>query len=410
MDSIWLGVWCLSGWLVLPACSLRQYYFVKKPLTWNEAQTYCRQNYTDLATIENTEDVKELERTEDNRQFVLIQTSKSWSDAQKYCRENFVDLATVRNDNEQQKVWNKLLIKTAWIGLFGDPDLYWSDGSSFSWSNFNGSTPIGSMTDSCESLSCIMMDSIWLGVWCLSGWLVLPACSLRQYYFVNKPLTWNEAQTYCRQNYTDLATFENTEDVKELERTEDNRQFVLIQTSKSWSDAQKYCRENFVDLATVRNDNEQQKVWNKLLIKTAWIGLFGDPDLYWSDGSSFSWSNFNGSTPIGSMTASCGSMSLKRSMKWKLSNCEQRFPFVCHRVPDIRHGKVVKLRFELKDDSVDLNNPEVKAELLKKLQDRLEENGVSGVTLRWREQPDGKAFHKEETQGTCPATPQTAVC
>lgn len=28
-------------------------------------------------------------------------------------------------------------------------------------------------------------------------------------------------------------------------------------------------------------------------------------------------------------------------------------------------------------------------------QDRLEEQGVSGVTLKWREQPDGKVFHTE---------------
>ena len=29
-------------------------------------------------------------------------------------------------------------------------------------------------------------------------------------------------------------------------------------------------------------------------------------------------------------------------------------------------------------------------------QDRLKEKGLSGVTLKWREQPDGKVFHKEE--------------
>ena len=29
-------------------------------------------------------------------------------------------------------------------------------------------------------------------------------------------------------------------------------------------------------------------------------------------------------------------------------------------------------------------------------EDGLKEEGVSGVTLKWREQPDGKVFHKEE--------------
>ena len=29
------------------------------------------------------------------------------------------------------------------------------------------------------------------------------------------------------------------------------------------------------------------------------------------------------------------------------------------------------------------------------IQDRLKEQGVSGANLKWREQPDGKVFHKE---------------
>uniref|UniRef100_A0A3B3BFX1 C-type lectin domain-containing protein n=1 Tax=Oryzias melastigma TaxID=30732 RepID=A0A3B3BFX1_ORYME len=35
----------------------------------------------------------------------------------------------------------------------------------------------------------------------------------RQFYFVNTPLTWTDAQSVCRQNYTDLASIENTADV-----------------------------------------------------------------------------------------------------------------------------------------------------------------------------------------------------
>uniref|UniRef100_H2LGF7 C-type lectin domain-containing protein n=1 Tax=Oryzias latipes TaxID=8090 RepID=H2LGF7_ORYLA len=35
----------------------------------------------------------------------------------------------------------------------------------------------------------------------------------RQFYFVNTPLNWRDAQSVCRQNYTDLATIENTADV-----------------------------------------------------------------------------------------------------------------------------------------------------------------------------------------------------
>uniref|UniRef100_H2LGC8 C-type lectin domain-containing protein n=1 Tax=Oryzias latipes TaxID=8090 RepID=H2LGC8_ORYLA len=35
----------------------------------------------------------------------------------------------------------------------------------------------------------------------------------RQFYFVNTPLNWRDAQSVCRQNYADLATIEDTADV-----------------------------------------------------------------------------------------------------------------------------------------------------------------------------------------------------
>uniref|UniRef100_A0A3B4B766 C-type lectin domain-containing protein n=1 Tax=Periophthalmus magnuspinnatus TaxID=409849 RepID=A0A3B4B766_9GOBI len=52
--------------------------------------------------------------------------------------------------------------------------------------------------------------------------LVLVLCSrfpLRQYHFINTPMTWPQAQQYCRQNYTDLATFESIEEVQQFQPT-----------------------------------------------------------------------------------------------------------------------------------------------------------------------------------------------
>uniref|UniRef100_A0A3P8UDZ7 C-type lectin domain-containing protein n=1 Tax=Amphiprion percula TaxID=161767 RepID=A0A3P8UDZ7_AMPPE len=85
---------------------------------------------------------------------------------------------------------------------------------------------------------------------CITGRKVL--CSFRVtlyfqkfcYYFVNNPLTWNESQTYCRQKYTDLATIENTEDMKEL--------------------------ESLVSSANVKSE--------------VWFGLYSEINWKWSDG------------------------------------------------------------------------------------------------------------------------------
>uniref|UniRef100_A0A3Q2QIY3 C-type lectin domain-containing protein n=1 Tax=Fundulus heteroclitus TaxID=8078 RepID=A0A3Q2QIY3_FUNHE len=38
----------------------------------------------------------------------------------------------------------------------------------------------------------------------------------RKYYYVEMSRTWFEAQQFCREHYTDLATFENIEDVNRL--------------------------------------------------------------------------------------------------------------------------------------------------------------------------------------------------
>uniref|UniRef100_A0A3B3HNK3 C-type lectin domain-containing protein n=1 Tax=Oryzias latipes TaxID=8090 RepID=A0A3B3HNK3_ORYLA len=43
--------------------------------------------------------------------------------------------------------------------------------------------------------------------------LSVSSAQTRQFYFVNTPLNWRDAQSVCRQNYTDLATIENTADV-----------------------------------------------------------------------------------------------------------------------------------------------------------------------------------------------------
>ena len=75
-----------TGWTI-SSCLTRQYHYVDEPMTWTEAQTYCREKYTDLATIENMEDMDKI----------LSAVSSSQSDA-------------------------------VWIGLYSNIEWKWSTG------------------------------------------------------------------------------------------------------------------------------------------------------------------------------------------------------------------------------------------------------------------------------------------
>uniref|UniRef100_A0A667WZ51 C-type lectin domain-containing protein n=1 Tax=Myripristis murdjan TaxID=586833 RepID=A0A667WZ51_9TELE len=55
-ESLYKASWLGS----LPYCFPRQYHLVEKSMTWTEAQSYCRQHYTDLATVSSEEDVAKL--------------------------------------------------------------------------------------------------------------------------------------------------------------------------------------------------------------------------------------------------------------------------------------------------------------------------------------------------------------
>ncbi|XP_067379073.1 macrophage mannose receptor 1-like [Channa argus] len=319
-----------------------------------------------------------------------------------------------------------------------------------------------------------MMKRILLLVFCFSGWS-LSHCLLFEYHYVPDFKTWNEAQTYCRQTYTDLATIENTQEMNQLintvssagynsevwiglynqinwrwsdgytgngagyrnwktaanqpdfdsadqffvsigsdgqwwddysfvkhpficyrAETLQNPQLFFINELKNWTSAQSYCRKNFTDLVTVRNNAENREILNLVQENSwAWIGLFREPNFYWSDQTIFSFSNWDDVLNLaGSVNVICGIADLQKSGKWKFLPCDTKRPFVCY--SKTVRKQVVRLMMKLEDSSVDLNDPAVKADLLKQFQDRLKDNGLSDVTLKWREQPDGKVFHKNQ--------------
>ncbi|XP_073792207.1 C-type mannose receptor 2 [Danio rerio] len=255
-------------------------------MIWTDAQSFCRQNYTDLATIDNIEEMNRLIDTvngsysglawigqyddvnswrwslEDNdfyqegerdyrnfyhepdnsgRQnatqiYIRITDSKNWTEAHRYCRDHYTDLVNVRNQSENQKI-----LETAgggvWIGLYRNRT--WSDQRITSYENWrpqildsvlqpdNGEDGLQPETSHqhCTAVS-FGNSGRWTDEVCVSSMpffcynrnCTQSTCT-RQYHLVSDPKTWAEAQSFCRQNYNDLATVDNMDEMKILFKT-----------------------------------------------------------------------------------------------------------------------------------------------------------------------------------------------
>ncbi|XP_035999279.1 macrophage mannose receptor 1 [Fundulus heteroclitus] len=155
----------------LPA---HKYHFVYEPKTWNDAQSFCREHYSDLATIHNMDDVNILNEMADSQQM------------------------------------------RAWIGLYDNWKWSGSDGEYRNWQSDQPTTYQAE-----ENCVAIMPNSQWIDAPC--EWLLRPVCSdgtgLKVTFVpINDSMTWANSQRYCREHHTDLVTIRNETDNLEVKK------------------------------------------------------------------------------------------------------------------------------------------------------------------------------------------------
>lgn len=96
--------------------------------------------------------------------FVFVHQAKSWINAQSYCRQNYTDLASVRNQAENEQLV-ALASGNPWsthIGLYRD-SWKWSDGSSAPFTNWDpGVAPTAAYVDTCVA----SYQGSWINVGC----------------------------------------------------------------------------------------------------------------------------------------------------------------------------------------------------------------------------------------------------
>ncbi|TRY88564.1 hypothetical protein DNTS_034543 [Danionella cerebrum] len=301
-----------------------------------------------------------------SRQYYFVNVLKSWDEAQKYCRENYTDLATIDNKEEMNRAFKTArgtFYGKAWIGLYDDLTSWkWSLDNATILGGFQ-SWYVREQRNSGGSSLCVYMAS-YSGIWsefpcqyalhfvCYDGRINATA----EYVFVYQSKNWTDAQSYCREHHTDLVSIRNETENKKLYslfggydywiglyRTRswsdqsnstfsiwqpgqpdnagssqyctalsfpDNgswsdencltalpflcysmsasssRQFFFVNESKNWTEAQRVCRQNYTDLATIENMVEMNRLIdtvNGSYSGSAWIGLYDDVNSWrWS--------------------------------------------------------------------------------------------------------------------------------
>ncbi|XP_031441106.1 neurocan core protein-like [Clupea harengus] len=312
------------------------------------------------------------------RQFHVVKEKKTWTEAQRYCKEEFTDLATIDNMREMEMLnstINEADAADAWIGLkqgsspkwqwsLADRDFYREDGTEFR--NWNSYQPDGTNNN------CTVMkgNGIWHNRRCDE----------------TKPFVCYDGRN-------------------------SKHPYVLVTVVKNWADAQKYCREKHTDLASVRNETENNQIQTILGSYTeAWIGLFRDA-WEWSDNSTSSFRHWDTGEPNYIESEKCTQLYLNG--RWNNYNCDLPGPFICFEgtttttsattmtpeltthTSQVRRKQIVRVEFQV-NSSLPLSDAEFQERLMDQIRKKLQDGGLpADAKLTWKKQPDGRIFHKK---------------
>ncbi|KAL2093597.1 hypothetical protein ACEWY4_010909 [Coilia grayii] len=213
---------------------------------------------------------------------ILVNTRMSWNQAQLYCRQHYTDLASIPNSNVETEINNLIggnLGQYIWTGLFAD-NWEWSNSSKMS--SFRNWKIAPTSYGNCTAVD-VNNGSLWDSLSCE---LKLPfICEGGKNILVNTRMSWNQAQLYCRQHYTDLASIPNS----------------TVET----------------EINNLIGGNLGQYIWT---------GLFLDS---WEWSNSSKMSSFRNWKIAPTSYGNCAAVDVNNGSLWDNLSCELNLPFIC---------------------------------------------------------------------------------
>ncbi|CAK6977581.1 uncharacterized protein LOC121889964 [Scomber scombrus] len=157
-----------------------------------------------------------------------------------------------------------------------------------------------------------------------------------------------------------------------------SREYVLIQDQPmTWFEAQTYCRKGYTDLATINNVQDMNKAAEKMAngLTDFWIGLHEDAGTWkWSDGSESSFRYcLEGQPNSLGKDPNCARVN---GDKWSAKSCNTKSMFLCYYY---KKKSLVRIQSDF-----DMSDPVVQQQILTQLEAEMKKKGISDFKIRWK--------------------------